>query len=379
MFVSLPHHNTEFLIQLHNLVTQFLPLPQILPIRTFLLLLPMSLIPTLITFITKLTPTNTFHMWATHLLLNGLMTFRTFPCVIGYPTWIYLLRIDKLFPFLYILALRRFMWFLDTSETVQLPTWTFDQIQLMHVLFGTEIGTFFIWAVTNILVLNCVVDQHLPSVQLALIRSYSVDKTCQNRCFFTLFFIHTTKEDFPSLKFRPDKTIPTLPTIPMLTHPRRIKLRFLETDPTHLNLFFFHPPARVKLHRTLFEQTPLLRIYILRHLLMIPLKVVVQIETDIIVIKIDYQFYLGQLINYAGVQFLIFDELGLKLDSWSLPAERKLTVVAGIGVGVSQVEFWQLTDLPVQIDVVVFNFHLTFLRCFRCIFFLHFNFYLTQE
>ena len=203
---------------------------------------------------------------------------------------------------------------LNASETVQLSTWTFDQTQFLHALFGTEIWTFFIWAVTDVLVLYCVVDQYLPSVQFALIRCYSANKTCENRCFFTWFLIHAAKEDFPSLKLRPDKTIPALPTIPMLAHPRRKKLRFLKTDPAHLNLFFFHSPARIKLHSTLFEQTPLLRIYVLRHLLMTPLKVVVQIETDIIVIKIDHQFHLGQLIDYVGIQFLIFDELVLELD-----------------------------------------------------------------
>ena len=127
----------------------------------------MSLIPRFIALIAELAFTITFHVRTSYFFLYRLMTSRTLPCIIFNPTSISLLRVEKIIPFLNVLARSRFMRLLEAFEAVQLTTRTLHQAHLLHTLLWTEERAFIVWAVTNILVLNSIVYQDFSSIQLA--------------------------------------------------------------------------------------------------------------------------------------------------------------------------------------------------------------------
>ena len=87
------------------------------------------------------------------------------------------------------------------------------------------------------------------------------------------------------------------------------------------------------------EKIPILIEELLNKFLLIPLVVLIEVETDIIIFDVYYALDLVDFMKDVFEEFFIFDEFVFKLlYGTGLLVESKLTIAASIGIGISKME-----------------------------------------
>ena len=153
--------------------------------------------------------------------------------------------------------------------------------------------------------------------------------------------MHATKEYFTRLKFTVDVALPAILAVFVVAHARGMKSSFFQADTAVTRLCWFCAALGIVLLGVLQKETPILTVEVY-HFFSVPIKMLVQVETDVVNIEVDsFPDHLDLAENVA-IEFLVPEEVVLELYVGGFPGEGALAVVTSVGVGVSEV----------QIDVV---------------------------
>lgn len=126
----------------------------------------MLLIPKSFALIAKLTRTDALHMRTAYFLLDWLMAFWAFSCIVFDPGHICLLRVYYFSPFLDLEASGRGMGLLLTSEAVHFSTGAVNHSYLHQTRLRTEVWAFLVGAIADIFVLDSVAHADFFTIKL---------------------------------------------------------------------------------------------------------------------------------------------------------------------------------------------------------------------
>ena len=142
------HQLVQLISQISQSFTQLPPLLQQIPAGAFALGPLMLHVPKLIALITKLAlAEDALHMRAAYFLFNGLLALRAFPRIVLYPDRIDALGVEDLLPAPNIAADRWRVGLLLAPEAIELPTWTFNELEFDQSGFYAKVYAFLRWTV----------------------------------------------------------------------------------------------------------------------------------------------------------------------------------------------------------------------------------------
>ena len=170
---------------------------------------------------------------------------------------------------------------------VQLAAWTGDRVYLHHVGLDAEVRTFLVGTVADVFVLDGVANADLLPVQLHQLRRNGVHEALEHWRFLAVRLVHAGGEDASVPQLLPDVAGPAGFAICMCTKSRCIQRGFLQADLTLPHFPVFRMPAALILHLAFPEAVPIVAEVAIGHFFLIPLIVLQNIETDILMLNID--------------------------------------------------------------------------------------------